>query len=511
MNGRDAFLSAASGLLLALAFPPLGWDWLAWIALVPLLWLVATRPSRSWVALGLGFLHGVVFYGVSLSWLYGFFRRYGQLSLAEAAGLLGLMVAVLALFPALFAAGISRLSASGRGAALAVGPALWVTLEWIRTRLPVLGFPWNLAGYAIANHLPLLQLTTLTGIYGLSFLVVGYNALLAAMLWKPSWHRLALTGGAALALLVWMVVGTRWIPQPAGTQTARLVQLNLTPQLSYTPSWFREHAGDLDQIVAQSAAGPADLIVWPEVPAPFVLGDTGFMGLARRVVHEAASPLLAGVDIEESGPARSLRVYNGAVLLSAEGAPVYTYAKMHLVPFGEYVPWRRYLFFARRLLAGIGDYTAGSRRTVAQLDGHRLGVFICYEAIFPDEVRQFVLQGAQVLVNLSDDGWYGTSAALAQHFEQARVRAVENRRWLLRDTNTGITAVVDPYGRVRQQIPVGQRLALDARFGFRSDRTLYTQLGDWWAGLCSIVSGMAVLATAIRRRPVPSVMLEGER
>ncbi len=511
MNYRDAFLSAASGLLLALAFPPFAWNWLAWMALVPLLWLLVSRRVSSPAAAGFGFVHGVVFYGVSLSWLYGFFRGYGELSRAGAAGLLGLMVAVLALFPAAFAVGVCRLKTLGQTTALAFSPGLWVALEWVRTRLPALGFPWNLAGYTLTSHLPLLQLAALTGIYGLSFLVVGFNALLTAVLCRPCGRRLALLGGTALALLVCAIFGERWIPQPAGTQTARLVQLNLTPQLQYTPGWFDEHARDLDQIVALSAAGPADLIVWPEVPAPFVLGDARFMSLAQRVVQKAASPLLAGVDIEQSSPGGSLRVYNGAVLLSAKATPLYTYAKVHLVPFGEYVPWRRYLFFARRLIAGIGDYTAGSRRSVGLLDGHRLGVFICYEAIFPDEVRQFVRQGAQVLVNLSDDGWYGTSAALEQHFEQARVRAVENRRWLLRDTNTGITALVDPYGRVRQQIPVGQRLALEARFGFRSDRTLYTRLGDWWAGLCLLASGFALLATAARRRPPPSVMLEGKR
>ena len=169
------------------------------------------------------------------------------------------------------------------------------------------------------------------------------------------------------------------------------------------------------------------------------------------------------------------------------------YDKIHLVPFGEYVPFKRVFGFAGGLTKEVGDFSSGVSRAPLQAGNSRLGVFICYESIFPDEIRQLASNGAQVFVNVSNDGWYGDSGAYAQHLKQARMRAVENNRWLLRDTNTGVTASIDPYGRVVSSIPRKVRAALDANYALTNVTTFYTRHGDWFAYLCAIISVAGLL------------------
>jgi apolipoprotein N-acyltransferase len=181
------------------------------------------------------------------------------------------------------------------------------------------------------------------------------------------------------------------------------------------------------------------------------------------------------------------RYYNSAVIVGADGAKVGRYDKIHLVPFGEYIPYKDLLFFAHKLTGRVSEFTRGDSRKTFRLNGHRYGVFICYEAVFADEVREFARLGAEVFVNISDDGWYGDTSAPWQHLNMARMRAIENRRWLLRDTNSGVTAAIDPYGRVTQSISRHVTDALPAQYGFRDDVTFYTAHGDVFAWLCAIL------------------------
>jgi apolipoprotein N-acyltransferase len=205
------------------------------------------------------------------------------------------------------------------------------------------------------------------------------------------------------------------------------------------------------------------------------------------------APLVVGnIGEDFSAEEQAWRTYNSALVVGADGARVGRYDKIHLVPFGEYVPFQRFLTFARKLTGRVSSFTRGDERKVFLLNGHRYGVFICYEAVFADEVREFSRLGAEVLVNISDDGWYGDTSAPWQHLNIARMRAIENRRWILRDTNTGVTAVIDPYGRVRQSIPRHQADALPAGYAFRSDVTFYTAHGDLFAWLCVLLSFIAI-------------------
>jgi apolipoprotein N-acyltransferase len=258
-------------------------------------------------------------------------------------------------------------------------------------------------------------------------------------------------------------------------------------------------------------SGP-DLIVWPEAPAPFMFLDPKFASRVERISKRAGRPFLVGViewkpGKDSEGKTR-LEPYNSAVMLDGSGRRIFAYDKIHLVPFGEYEPFPLIHHIVQNVSAEVGGFRKGSRYSVGQLPaGQRFGVFICYEAIFPDEVRRFVAGGANFLLNISNDGWFGRSAAPDQHLMMARVRAAENRRWLLRATNNGYTVSIDPYGRVVAGMAPDIRGTLDAPYDFRGDLTIYSRMGDWLAWVCVIISGiflgMSLRAKIAARKSLP--------
>ena len=251
------------------------------------------------------------------------------------------------------------------------------------------------------------------------------------------------------------------------------------------------------------AALHPDLIVWPENPAPFYTSDPLFRDAVSNVARQSNAWLLAGsIGIRNASatPSQPTEIYNSAALVSPSGDWTSRYDKIHLVPFGEYVPFKQVFSFAGGLTKEVGDFSRGTSRVPLDAGGTKLGVFICYESIFPDDIRQFANNGAQVLVNISNDGWYGDSGAYAQHLKQSRMRAVENNRWLLLDTNTGVTAVIDPNGRITAGAPRKIRTALPAPYALVNATTFYTRHGDWFAYLCAIISMAALLMKLFVRK-----------
>jgi len=491
-------IGLSSGVGLALAFPSHRVPLLAWISVTGLMW--ASLGVRLQLAALAGFLHGAAFYTITLPWVYTVMRAHGGLKPAAAAGVMALLVAVASMFPAAFALAVATVGRGSVTRACLAAPFLWVALEYARAHMPAIGFPWNLLGYAVGGNLPLLQLAAVTGIYGLSFLIAAFNALLA---WgvtqrEPGW-RLAVLGillFVAAALVMAAHYGEAWVPHPRAQHVARLVQTNFSQPPSYPADWMELHSAELDELERLSVAVSdprTDLVIWPEVPAPFSLQEANFAARAARIARTSRRPFLVGVVVWEPGRQGGLAPYNSAALLDPEGRLVFRYDKIHLVPFGEYVPLRRWLSFAGKLTAEVGDFQPGLEYRLGSLPagtsagGAKFGVIICYEAIFPDEVRHFVANGAGLLINLSNDGWFGRSAAPEQHLAMARVRAVENRRWLLRATNNGYTVAVDPYGRYAARLTPDVRGALDAPYGFRNDVTFYVRWGDWLAWLCVAV------------------------
>jgi apolipoprotein N-acyltransferase len=367
-------------------------------------------------------------------------------------------------------------------------------MEFAMTHLPAIGFPWDLLGYVAAGNLVFVQLSAITGIFGLSLVVASYNALAAWIVLQMSLRRQAgmtIWIGANAVLFVIALAGPRFVPQAHADHVAHLVQTNFPVSNGYPSNWMQVHAAEMDQLesisigAAQKVPG---IVVWPEVPAPFSLQDANFQARAVRIARGAGNGFLVGViDIKPLGNGQS-GANNSAAVLGPDGALNFMYDKIHLVPFSEYVPWRKWLFFAQGLTGLIGDFQHGSQFKVGRISGGPFSVYICYEAIFPNEVRRFTLAGAQLFINISDDGWFGGSGAPGQHLAMARVRAVENRRWLLRDTNDGITVSVDPYGRIVARLQEHIRGELDAPYAFRSDLTLYARWGDWLAWLCVLMA-----------------------
>ncbi len=373
--------------------------------------------------------------------------------------------------------------------ALLLSPAVWVAIELARTRIS--GFPWDLLGITQVDNIPLARAATVTGAYGVSFEIVLVNAAVAAAFLVRREKRkmlLAASIGAAVILQA-----ARWIPAPnvEADRWALLLQQNLP--VAEGSDWTREHflatLGEFSALSLRSLtipgadtseAAPADLIVWPESPAPFYSSDPFFRNAISTLARQSKAWIIVGNLGTSSASLESdqaSEVYNSASSISPSGEWVGRYDKAHLVPFGEYVPFKRIFSFAGGLTKAVGEFTPGNSHAPLDAGGTKIGVFICYESIFPDEVRQSVAQGAEVLVNISNDGWYGDSGAFAQHLKQARMRAIENARWVLRDTNTGVTASIDPYGRIDASVPRKVRTVLRAPYALSNAITFL--LASW--------------------------------
>jgi apolipoprotein N-acyltransferase len=545
-------LWAAAGLsagLLELPFPLAGpmppWrNVFAWFGLVPLLWAILSpacvggrRPLRR--AFLLAYLCGFLWYAGNCYWVRDTMSRYGDMPpLAPTLLLMGYSL-VLGLYFGFFGltvALVRRASGSTR-MALAAAPILWAALELAASRIT--SVPWDQLGYSQVDNGIVNQLAPWTGVYGISFLLVAANALIAGwLLYRcPGWlgATIGILLGACPIAVTLMEPGRPLAPPvPAPTATAVLIQPNLdvagdnrwagpewdlhmaefaklaagpcnagVPDDSSSSSGRKTYIAGIPQtgasngeIVCPPYPTHPDLVAWPESPAPFEEGDQRFQRSLATIAQQTQAPLVVGnIGTDFSPDNGGWRFYNSALIVGADGARIGRYDKIHLVPFGEYIPFQNLLTFARKLTGRVSSFTRGDERKVFLLNGHRYGVFICYEAVFADEVRHFAQLGAEVLVNISDDGWYGDTSAAWQHLNMARMRAIENRRWILRDTNTGVTAVIDPYGRVRQSIPRHVVDALPAQYGFRDDVTFYTAHGDVFGWLCAIL-GLGIVAWA---------------
>jgi apolipoprotein N-acyltransferase len=492
-------LAIGSGAALGLAFPNYNFYLLGWVALGLLVLASAGAPLKE--APLYGFLHGQVFYPVCLPWVDTVMRQYGNIDPWIAAAFVGFIGLVGGLICTMFSTGVALASRRSKLLACAIAPFLWTALEYFRTNIPIIGSSWDLSGYPAAHSLALLQITSVTGIYGLCFLIAAYGSLVAYAVLERSRRGWMIAAGVTLLLVVVAAGGTYLIPAATPHYVAHLVQTNFPQSESYPADWLTVHAGELDQlekISVDAAKQEPGIIIWPEVPAPFSLQEPLFAARASQIARDANNYFLVGVlDWKRAGG--KFLAFNTAVLLDPTGQRIYSYDKIHLLPFGEYVPLRGWLTFAKRLTADISDFTPGSSYSIAEMPQGKFGAFICYEAIFPSEVRRFTASGAQLLITISNDGWFGRSSAPEQHMFMARVRAVENRRWLLRDTNNGYTESIDPYGRTAAQLAIDMRGQLTAPYDFRSDLTPYARFGDWFSWLCIVVT-VALLGFALVRR-----------
>ncbi len=521
-----AFLSA---ILLNLPFPiagpaPLWRTFFGWLGAVPLLVALLLRAGNGerrplWGCFLLGWLCGVIWYGVNCYWIYQTMFLYGGLPSLTSAGILVLYSLIMGLYFGLFGSALGFLRRGfGRSLwPLIAAPFLWTAIDLLGAHL--IKVPWDQLGYSQVGNFALTRLAPWTGNYGLTAVLLAVNAALAGGLLasraRTRWPLLAT--GVGLAVL--LQAGTLLTPSPAPTAaTAVLLQQNLSVQQSNLwvgPEWDANtnaflHASEqtctpylsgMPELNAQVVQPPctgtaASLILWPEAPTPFREGDPRFLQLMRDLTTATHAPAIVGnlaIDFRGS----HADIYNAATVFAADGNRVGRYEKIHLVPWGEYIPFQNIFAFAHKLTGNAGNLTHGSRRSVYRLKGHTYGTFICYESIFADEIRQFAENGAEVLVNISDDGWYGDTSAPWQHLNMARMRAIENQRWVLRDTNTGVTTSIDPQGRLTMSAPRHVFTSLAVHYGFRDDLTFYTRHGDLFAMLCGIIF-LVMLARAVR-------------
>ncbi|HST09471.1 MAG TPA: apolipoprotein N-acyltransferase [Terriglobales bacterium] len=510
-------LSAA---LQILTFPLPGLYMLSWISVAPLmvaivhardpetLQLDASRkwlPARPWQGFLLGYACGVLWYLGTCYWVYDTMHQYGGLSAPVGILVLLLFALYLGLYHGLFGLLFSLLVRrdSRNRLALLSAPFLWVAIELARTRIS--GFPWDLLGITQVDNIPLTRIATATGVYGLSFEILLVNVAFAAtFLVRHSRRRTLLITSLAAALLL---QAGRWLTLPPvfADRTAVLLQQNLSE--GGTDPWTDEqiqsalHDFSVLSLNLHSATTQhPDLIIWPESPAPFQTNDAAFRQPISELAHKANAWLVIG----SIGVDNPQTVFNSASLISPSGEWTARYSKIHLVPFGEYVPFASVFSFAGGLTQAVGNFTRGTLHAPLPAGNQKLGIFICYESIFPNEVRQLVADGADVLVNISNDGWYGDSGAWAQHLNQARMRAIENNRWLLRDTNTGVTASIDPYGRIVARLERKSRASLAAPYALTKVTTFYSEHGDWFAYLCAIISLGALVARFSLQRKTES-------
>jgi apolipoprotein N-acyltransferase len=491
--------------------------------------LRAATPGQAFL---LSYLCGILWYAGTCYWIYDTMHQFGGLSGPAAALALFLFCLYLGLYHGVFGLLLSLLAGPGRDnrRALVAAPFLWVAVELARTR--VTGFPWNLLGIAQVDNIPLGRVASWTGVYGLSFEIMLVNVAVAAafLVHRKKRGTLLIAALAAGAVLQ----SGRWVSPPTflADHAARLVQENISASMG--TEWTREYFERTLQDLTSLSLGPAsslasspsrapglpandsgslpgaDLIVWPESPAPFYANDPIFRNEVGQMARRAGLWVVTGAigttsAMAGDNPANGSKMFNSAGLISPQGEWKARYDKMHLVPFGEYLPFPRLFAFAGGLTKEVGQFDHGQSRTPLDAGDKKLGLFICYESIFPDEVRQFADQGAQVFVNISNDGWYGDSGAYAQHLNQTRMRAVENNRWILSATNTGVTASIDPYGRVVVRAARKERTVLVAPYALTSVTTFYTRYGDWFAWLCAIISVGALLSRFVFREKVEPI------
>ncbi len=500
-NATRAALAVASGLALGLAFPKFDHGLLAWVAFVPLFYVIEGESMRRvfWWA----YLQGFASYVVQLYWIPIPLHDFADVRME------------FAIFPMLALAGIVAFNTAAaiwagefvarrtRIPAVITMPIAWTAIEWFRTYVPA-AFPWNLLGYTAYKNLELIQFAEFTGVYGVSALIVFFNAVVYVVIFRRGDSRRQTVSLSALtAMMIVLVAFGAWRISDlknapgAGSFKVAMVQGNIPQSLKWDPKFLPQSYGVYQDETAEAAKRGVDLVVWPEAAAAFLFqpddqypaelaSDAEYRTALLTLAKNQHEPILFGAPALARADGR-LGFYNRAYLVSANGQGEVDahYDKIELVPFGEYVPARAILgFFVNKVVNGFGDLIPGSEQTLFDLKGAKLGILICYESIFPDLTRREVNAGANVLVNITNDAWYGESSAPYQVLAMAALRSVETKVPMVRVANTGFTALIEPSGRITNRTPLFKRGTTIVDVSWRPVRTLYTIVGDLFAEIC---------------------------
>ena len=507
-------LAALSGLLLTGAFPKIGMDWLAWFALVPLLAAIANlSPKKSF---RFGFIAGLIHYLSLLYWVVPVMRTYGYLPLYLSIFILILFAAILAFFPAVFS---MVLAIIGRTPLrfLITAPLLWVTLEYIRTFI-FTGFPWSLLGHSQYLRLSLIQIADLFGAYGVSFLIALSNTALFLVLTQITRHTwqhqpvtkrslVAATALFAIAFLFtwiyggWRIKSTDALIAVSPTVPIAVIQGNIDQGVKWDPAFQAASIKTHSRLSFEAKKENPELIVWPESATPFYLFyDKEPTQKVIESIQQADTDFLIGSPsfVRNQG---NIEYYNSAYLVQPGSKNIQKYDKAHLVPYGEYVPFKRWLPFLGKIVAQVGDFRPGEPgKTLPWKKGASVGIQICYEIIFPGLSREMVRNNAVLLINITNDAWFGTTSGPYQHFSMTVFRSVENRRTLVRAANTGISGFIDPVGRILASTQLLEEAAVTRTVPLIRHRTIYTRFGDLLALACLAGTIFVILFEIVQYR-----------
>ncbi len=502
---RDYLLALLSGALYALSFPNAGLWPLAWIAFVPL--FLACRHKNPGKAFRLGFAAGLAGFGGLLYWITIVMTKYGHLPWWISVFLFLLLVAYLALYPAVTIC-ITRWAEVRGVSPLLVFPLAWISLEYLRS-YALTGFPWGTLGYSLYKVLPLIQIADITGVYGPGFLIALANSVVFLAL------RRGVSGAryrwpvAGCFLLILLLAGTAGygihrLKQPSGGASLKvaLIQGNIPQDVKWDPAFQDATIGIYQRLTRKaSASGKLDLIVWPESAAPFFVQDEP--QLAARIgvlARESKAGMIVGSPAREHDGERT-RYLNSAFFFTPAGEVGPRSDKMHLVPFGEYVPLAKLLPFVNKMVEGIGDFVPGNKYVTFPTGKGDAGVLICFEGIFPEMARGYIRQGSRFLVNITNDAWFGKSSAPLQHLSMYAFRAVENRVPVVRAANTGFSSFIDSTGRIADTTPLFQEAVLVGDIRLTNRVTFHTLHGDLFIRLvCGCF--VFVLVAVSRRKKV---------
>ncbi len=511
-----------TGLLHPLCFPDFDLGWLAWGLLVPLHWALTDVTAAK--AFPYGWLTGAIAFVGTIPWVITAMNQYGQVPYAVSVLLMLLLAIYLGLFWGIYAWGYVTFQHQFPGWLWLGAPSLWVSLEYLRT-YALSGFPWTLLGYSQYQWLPVIQVSDIAGVYGVSFIVVMGNVFLTSMLrwmwqtwcrkkdgvvsfpWQPVSTFLIILI-VSLAYGHWQINQQTMLDRSARSLSIGLVQPNITQDKKWDKTYIDETLRRYITLSRQAGQN-LDLLIWPEAATPFFFEkELDYQKIILTILRDSQSPLLFGSPTLRFEPDGSPYLLNSAYMLSPEKLLTGRYDKRHLVPFGEYIPLKSLLFFLEKLVVGIGDFKPGHGPMTLHLpdqpsESHAtFGVPICFEIIFPDLVRQMTKEGANFLVTLTNDAWFGDSAAPYQHFSMAVFRAVENHRAFARAANTGISGFIGPDGRILAKTPIFSQQTVTGTIPLRtSTSTFYTQYGDVFSWSCVILTGFFLIAG--RRKTSP--------
>ncbi len=524
-RSRQILFACASGLLLPFCFPKFDLGLLAWIVLIPLHLALDQCSKRR--AFWIGWLSGLVGFTGIMAWVVTAMTTYGKVPEPVSYAILLLLTSYLGLYVGLYSLAVVWLRELIPRYGIFFAPCFWVALELFRTYL-LSGLPWCLLGYSQYRELDLIQVADHTGVYGISFLIVLVNVAFAELfMWimpffrgchpvKLPWE--LLTTAAACMLLSWFYSSAVLIDSDRQNQktfiTIGVVQPNIDQAVKWDASVRDETMRTFDRLTARLGT-KTDLVVWPEAATPFILErEKEYQLQLIAWAERAQAPILLGSPALRFYPDRRPYLLNSAYLMGTDGMVLGRYDKHHLVPFGEYIPLKSsLLFFLDKLVEGIGDFEPGPGPTTLSFSpkswnterssGSRpvkFGVAICYEVIFPDLVRQFAANGAEFLVTITNDGWFGPSSAPAQHFAMVVFRAVENHLAFARAANTGISGFIDPFGQIIDTTPLFIEQASYAMIPTRQARTFYSYYGDVFAHGCVIICALLCLFSYFRTK-----------